>query len=172
MHIAEASSVELADPSRALKENLDAPALNLRVQPGGCVEPRPRVTPPFPALAEASRGIGHSLFTIDSNGAVRRVSPIVQVGDRAIRRSRSRRRLPASTLPALNARIDDAGNCTIMIPWRGPAQNSDGQPTFTSYSFYDVFYSQQQIIEGQKPGIDPALFKDRIVIVGVHRRRA
>ena len=55
----------------------------------------------------------------------------------------------------------------MMIPWRGPAENSNGQPTFRSYSFYDVFYSQQQIIEGQKPGIDPALFKDRIVIVGV-----
>ena len=30
VHIAEASSAELADPSRALKEDLDAPALNLR----------------------------------------------------------------------------------------------------------------------------------------------
>ena len=41
-------------------------------------------------------------------------------------------------------------------------------PTFTSYSFYDLFYSQQQLIEGQQPGIDPALFKDRIVVVGVN----
>ncbi len=49
----------------------------------GCVEPRPRVTPPFPALAGVSRGIGHSLFTIDSNGAVRRL-----VANRAGRRSR------------------------------------------------------------------------------------
>ena len=31
VHIAEASSAELADPSRALKEDLDAPALNLRL---------------------------------------------------------------------------------------------------------------------------------------------
>ena len=31
VHIAEASSAELVDPSRALKENLDAPALNVRV---------------------------------------------------------------------------------------------------------------------------------------------
>ena len=30
VHIAEASSGELADPSRALKENLDAPALNVQ----------------------------------------------------------------------------------------------------------------------------------------------
>ena len=166
VHIAETSSAELADPSRALKEDLDAPALNVRVPADGCVEPRPRVTPPFPALAGVSRGIGHSLFTIDSNGAVRRLSPIVQVGDRAIRSFSVATATAANTMPALNARIDEAGNCTIMIPWRGPAQNSNGQPTFTSYSFYDVFYSQQQILEGQKPGIDPALFKDRIVIVG------
>ena len=52
-------------------------------------------------------------------------------------------------------------------PWRGPAYNANGMPTFKSYSFYDLFYSQQQLIEGQKPGIDPALFKDRIVVVGV-----
>ncbi|HEY8171978.1 MAG TPA: adenylate/guanylate cyclase domain-containing protein, partial [Dehalococcoidia bacterium] len=45
-------------------------------------------------------------------------------------------------------------------------ETAAGVPTFTSFSFYDVFYSQQQIMEGQQPGIDPALFKDRIVIVG------
>ena len=45
-------------------------------------------------------------------------------------------------------------------------RNRTASPTFSSYSFYDVFYSQQQILEGQKPGVDPSLFKDRIVIVG------
>ena len=66
VHVAEASSPELADPSRALKENLDAPALNRAVPTDGCAEPRPRLTPPFPALAGASRGIGHTLFALDS----------------------------------------------------------------------------------------------------------
>ena len=50
----------------------------------------------------------------------------------------------------------------------GPAENANGAPTFISYSFYDLFYSQQQLLEGQKPAIDPALFKDRIVVVGVN----
>jgi adenylate cyclase len=166
VHIAEASSIELSDPSRALKENLDAPALNVRLPSMGCTEPRPRLTPPFPALAAASRGIGHSLFTLDSNGAVRRVSPIVQVGDRAIPSFALATAMAAGTPPALAARVDDTGLCGIMIPWRGPAENSNGQPTFTSFAFYDVFYSQEQILAGEQPGIDPALFKDRIVIVG------
>ena len=56
VHIAEASSGELLDPSRALKVNLDAPALNLGVPATGCTEPRPQLTPPFPALAAVSRG--------------------------------------------------------------------------------------------------------------------
>jgi CHASE2 domain-containing sensor protein len=40
VHIAEASSGELADPSRALKENLEAPALNAQVPQTGCAELR------------------------------------------------------------------------------------------------------------------------------------
>ena len=167
VHIAEASSAELIDPTRALKENLDAPALNVRVPSAGCTEPRPRVTPPFPALAAAARGIGHSLLIIDPNGAVRRVSPVVQAGERTIPSLSLAATMAAGTTPALHARIDESGQCAVMIPWRGPAENSNGQVTFTSFAFYDVFYSQQQILEGQKPGIDPALFKDRIVIVGV-----
>jgi len=166
VHIAEASSGELADPSRALKENLDAPALNAQVPPAGCAEPRPRLTPPFPALAQVSRGIGHSLFILDADGPLRRLPPVVQVGDRRFPSFALATTMAAGKTPSLNPRIDYSGNCSVMLPWRGPAESSAGVPTFTSYSFYDVFYSQQQVIEGQKPGIDPSLFKDRIVIVG------
>jgi adenylate cyclase len=166
VHIAEASSGELIDPSRALKQDLDAPALHMQLPATLCAEPRPTVTPPFPALARASRAIGHSLFTLDANGAVRRVSPIVQVGDRAFPSFALAATMVAGVTPVIDPRVDRSGVCGVMIPWRGPAENSNGQPTFTSYTFYDVFYSQQQIIENQRPGIDPALFKDRIVIVG------
>ena len=153
-------------PSRALKENLDAPALNTRPPSIGCSEPRPRLTPPFPALAGAALGIGHTLFTFDSNGAIRRASPVVQVGERAIPSFALATTIAAGATPAINARVDENGQCAVMIPWRGPAE-LDGHPTFTSYSFYDVFYSQQQVIEGQKPGVDPARFKDQVVIIGV-----
>jgi len=166
VHIAEASSAELADPSRALKQDLDAPALNTPPPSVGCAQPRPIVTPPFPALARASRAIGHSLLTLDADGPVRRVSPVVQVGERKIPSFALATALAAGTTPSIAARVDETSQCAVMIPWRGPAINSNGQDTFKSYSFYDVFYSQQQMIEGQAPGIDPALFKNRIVIVG------
>lgn len=161
VHIADASSPELLEPERALGANLDAPALNAPVPGVGCVEPRPVLTPPFPALSLSARGIGHSLFPLDSGGALRRVSPVVRIGERAIPSFALATALASGATPTISARIDPTGNCTVMIPWRGPAEG-----TFTSYGFYDVFYSQQQILEGQRPGIDPSLFKDRIVIVG------
>ena len=164
VHVAEASSAELIDPTRAVVENFEAPALNVPAPPTPCVEVRPRVTPPFPALAAVSNAIGHTLFTLE-NGTVRRVSPVVQVGERKIRS------LSLATAAAAGATIApapsvDAGQCAALVAWRGPAENPDGQPTFPYYSFYDLFRAQQEIIEGVKPGVDPALFRDRIVIVG------
>jgi len=163
VHAAEASSAELNDPSRALVENLDAPALNVGVATD-CAMPRPRLTPPFPALANVSRGIGHTLLIFDSDGPVRRIAPVVRVGDRTIPSVA----LAATMVAGSTAlpRAVDARDCTALVPWRGPALNRDSYPTFTSYSFYDVMYSQQQVLEGQKPGIDPSRFADRIVIVG------
>jgi adenylate cyclase len=165
IHAAEASSAQLADPSRELKANFDAPALNVHPPDVGCVEARPKVTPPFPALAQVSKAIGHTLFVFDPDGPVRRVSPVVKSGDRTIPSFALATVLSTGAVPTIRATVDD-GMCGVMIPWRGPAENAAGHPTFISYPFYDVFYSQQQILEGQKPGIDPALFKDRIVIVG------
>jgi len=165
VHAAEASSDELLDPSRALADNLDAPALNVRLPSPGCLQARPLVRPPFAALAQVSRGIGHTLFTNDADGPVRRIAPVVQVGERTIPSLALAATMAAGAVVTAEARVD-AGQCASLVPWRGPVLNAAGHPTFPSYSFYDVFYSQQQIIEGLKPGIDPSLFKDRIVVVG------
>ncbi len=165
VHAAEASSDELNDPTRAIAENLDAPALNVRIPSPGCIQVRPLLRPPFAALAQASRGIGHTLFTIDPDGPVRRIAPVVQVGERTIPSLALATTMAAGAVVNAEARLD-GGQCASLVPWRGPALNANGHPTFTSYSFYDVFYSQQQILEGLTPGIDPALFKDRIVVIG------
>jgi adenylate cyclase len=166
VHIAEVSSPELIDPSRAIASDLSAPALNATVPDFGCAVPRPQMTPPFTALAQAAKAIGHSLFALDADGPVRRFSPVVRVGERRIGAFSLVTTMNAGATPAIQAQDTYGGLCAVMIPWRGPALNSNGQPTFTSYSFYDVFYSQQQLLENQKPEIDPSLFKDRIVIVG------
>jgi adenylate cyclase len=165
VHATEVAGAELIDPSREVGVDMSAPGLNVKLPPTECVETQPRISPPFPALAQVSRAIGHTLFILDSDGPLRRLAPMVQVGDRTI---------PSLSLAAANAVgastpppvSRDQGQCAALVPWRGPAQNPDGQPTFRYVSFYDVLYAQQQILEGQKPSIDLTLFKDRIVIVG------
>ena len=53
------------------------------------------------------------------------------------------------------------------IDFRGPALLDDLKSrTYPTYSFFDLFYSEQQILAGQKPDIDPAIFRDKIVFVG------
>jgi adenylate cyclase len=55
-----------------------------------------------------------------------------------------------------------------LINFRGPALLDDlkSRP-YPSYSFFDLLYSAQQILDGQKPAVDPAVFKDKLVFVGV-----
>jgi adenylate cyclase len=52
-----------------------------------------------------------------------------------------------------------------LLPFRGPTVGDNNLLTFSDYSFYDLFYSEQQLLENQKPKIDPATFKDKVVVV-------
>ena len=190
IHVAEAASAELVDPSKAAAIDLDSHALNEKFPNVRCGEQRPVLTPPFAELAAAARAIGHTLLILDSDGPVRRAPPLIQVGNRTIpslplavtmmargftgedvRANGSSLIAGDMTIPLVVESIPDYERrdltaCRALVPWRGPAQNPSGQPTFTAFSFYTLFRSQQQIIEGEKPEIDPAVFRDRIVIVG------
>lgn len=55
----------------------------------------------------------------------------------------------------------------LLINYRGPAVKPDGRSTtFREVSFYDVFYSREQQLAGETPLLNPADFKDRVVVVG------
>jgi adenylate cyclase len=55
-----------------------------------------------------------------------------------------------------------------LIRFRGPSVLADGKTTtYRSYPFADLLLSEEQIGEGQTPRVDPAVFKDSIVFVGV-----
>ncbi|MEI7688090.1 MAG: adenylate/guanylate cyclase domain-containing protein, partial [Planctomycetota bacterium] len=54
-----------------------------------------------------------------------------------------------------------------LIDFRGPALLADLKShTYPTYSFFDLLYSQEQILAGQKPDIDPSVFRDKMVFVG------
>ncbi len=188
---AEAASAELLDPTKAIRPALDGIAsLNQAFDVGDCVETRPVLTPPFPALAGAALAVGHSFVPLE-DGMLRRTAPFIRIGTRvvpslavtavlavrasgpdAVRRSHEGLLVAGSRLPLIEQTVPDyygpaARVCRALVPYRGPTLNASGQPSFRSHSFYDLFYSEQQLLEGQAPVVDPGMFKDRIVVVGV-----
>ena len=54
-----------------------------------------------------------------------------------------------------------------LIRFRGPAVQADGTPTYRTYSFGDLILSEDDLQNGRPPRVDPAVFKDAIVFVGV-----
>ena len=57
--------------------------------------------------------------------------------------------------------------CRALLSWRGPMRRADGTPSFPTYSFYNLFYSQQQVLEQVEPELPPETFRGKIVVVGV-----
>ena len=68
-------------------------------------------------------------------------------------------------LPSYDDKRHPSRRMLIRYPG-GVLDGKTGRPTYADYSFYDLFYSQKQIEAGEKPLIDPARFKDAIVVVG------
>jgi adenylate cyclase len=189
---AEASSEGLIDASQNVQPSLDGiPALQARWPLTGFAERRPLLTPPFPALARAARGIGHARFAYDADGPARRYVPFVDVAGhvvpslpvaamlaaRGIRpdqvaASRAALTLGPTRVPWVEQVVPDyyGPAQTVwrgLVPFRGPTLRADRTPTFPYYSFQDVFLAEQQILAGERPHLDPAVFKDHIVVVGV-----
>jgi adenylate cyclase len=156
----------------------------------GFAERRPLLLPPFPELAQAARAVGHVRTVYDLDGPLRRAVPFVDVGGRVIPSlpyaaailhygvtadqvvaSRAGVRLGPMQVPWIEQQVPDYyGPATTawrpLVPYRGPTLRADGTPTFRSYSFQDVFLAEQQLLDGAAPHLDPAVFKDQIVVVG------
>lgn len=158
------------------------------------VDLRPALSGPYPGLGEAALALGHNAMLVDEDGPVRQIIPFVRrdgiflpsFGLAAAQVAMGLRsdqirvegddlvfgdvRLPAPVIAI--PRFDDAAGPPTygrraLIRYRGPAILPDGKtPTYPTYSFYDLFYSQQQILAGQKPLIDPARFKDAVIFIG------
>ncbi|MGH9173138.1 MAG: CHASE2 domain-containing protein, partial [Vicinamibacterales bacterium] len=188
---ADAAADELLDTSKALQVPLDGIAsLNQPYDAGECVERRPLVIPPIEILAKAARFIGHSFMVLDPDGPARRMTPFVRIGERdvpslsvvaalgvhnldasAVRPSPGHLAIGGPPIPLVEQTIPDfyeapSRACRVLIAFRGPSLTATGIPTFNGYSFYDLFRSEIQIQQGEKPDVDPAYFKDRIVVVG------
>ena len=158
------------------------------------IEARPALSGPYPGLGEAAWALGHNVMLVDEDGPVRRVIPFVRregvflpsfgiaaaqamldVPSAAIRLDRDdlvigATRLPAPVvdIPRFEGQVGEAQRGRrSLIRYRGPAILPDGTtPTYRTYSFYDLFYSEQQLLERHPPLIDPVTFKGKLVFIG------
>ena len=157
---------------------------------GRLAEPRPFVLPPLQALGEAATGLGHNFLTRDDDGPARRMAPFISnngkelpsLGVAAALRAGGFKpddvapdgeaiRIGDRRVPLVSRRLPDHVQRTMLINFRAPAlvKNAAGEleTPYPSYSFADLFYAEQDILEGKSPRIDPAMFKDKIVFVGM-----
>lgn len=154
-------------------------------------ETRPAILLPFDELARASKAVGHNLLVLDADGPVRRAAPFVAVGGQAVpalpvaaamsvlgtapgavSAGPSHLRLGPVAVPLVEQQIASFSaegakrlGRRMLIRYPGPVM-AGGRPTYQDYSFYDLFYSEEQLLAGEKPEIDPARFTDKIVIIG------
>ncbi len=152
---------------------------------------RPTIFPPYDSLTQASAALGHNLFVLDADGPMRHTVPFVRsngrflpslgvaaalraagVGAAEVRASGDVLQLGDRAMP-LQERVIGTSAGPVRYAWslidyRGPALLEDlkSRP-YEHYPFYDLFYSEQQLLAGEKPQVDPSRFHDKIVFVGV-----
>ena len=166
------------------------PDAGFRIDAPGLIERRV-VFPPFRVLADSGAGFGHNLFMLDQDGPLRHTVPFVRSGARTIPSLGLAAALRSAGIAAGEVRLDGdrlrIGDRVQPLSWRrvrsaagvqrflwgligfrGPAQQlSDrARHTYPTYSFYDLEYSEEQLLAGVKPKVDPAAFRGKIVFVG------
>ena len=160
---------------------------------GPAIYDRPTITTPFPALSAAVSGLGHNYAVLDQSGGLRRIPPFVRVGDRympslgvaaalrglgippqeVILDGRTLR-LGDRQVPLLSEQIADPlvrgatkEQLTMLVNYRAPSVLPGGERPYPTYELRHIINSELQLLNDQKPEIDPASFKDKIVFVGL-----
>ena len=162
-----------------------------RLGPG--IYERRTITTPFPALTAAASGLGHNYAVLDSGGSLRRIPPFVRIGDRympslgvaaALRAAAIRPdevtldgrtlRIRDRAIPLLSTQSPDAidptrshEQLTMLVNYRGPAVLGTGERPYRSFELRHLIQSEIQLLSDQKPMVDPGVFKDKVVFVGL-----
>jgi adenylate cyclase len=155
------------------------------------VEARPVITLPFPALADAAATFGQDFLLIDPDGPVRRVTPFVRqrqrympfLGLAAVLLAEQYKpeevvfesdaiRVRNGRIPLVKSRVRTGAGTrdqwTMLINYRAPRQDENARRPFTTYEARYLLASEDAILREEKPVVDPAVFKDKIVLVGLN----
>jgi len=154
------------------------------------VEEHSSIKLPFDSLAKASRMLGSTFMALDADGPVRRLVPFVRQGSTHYPALAIATAMVALNLQPTDIRLDSAGlhlgerliplmevrpeyaerirTRHMLVNYRGPAYADPERKTTTyrSYRFCDVYLSELQIEAGEKPSVDPQVFRDKIIFIG------
>jgi adenylate cyclase len=159
---------------------------------GDSIEERPVITLPYDELRDAAAGFGHNFQPLDRDGPARRIPPFVRKGDRfmpslgiaaalvaggyrpdEISLEGETIRIRDRTVPLVRIQVVGAEDPskrhdqrTILINYLAPAHIAGKRP-YQTFEARHLLLSEGQLREGQKPEVDPAQFKDKIVFVGM-----
>ena len=176
----------------AAQQNAPARWTGLPYRLGPLIEERRVIIPPFQDLTDAASGLGHNFLPLDPGGSARRMPPFVRSGDRYLASLGV-----AAALKALNVKpeevtlqdhtihirdrvmplvasrvrnVDDPSKMhdqwSMLVKYRAPALVNGARP-YQSYEARHLLYSEEQINAGQTPMVDPGVFKNKIVFVGL-----
>jgi adenylate cyclase len=157
---------------------------------GPLAEPRPLVLAPYQSLTDAAAALGHNFLAKDEDGTARRMSPFIVSdgkqlpslgvaaallagGFRAqdVRAEGNTLRIGDRRIPLVHHRVGNHEQWAMLVNYRAPAlvKNAAGEleRPYPAYDFWQVFAAEQQVLGGEKPILDPALFKDKIVFIGL-----
>jgi len=160
---------------------------------GPRIEERPVILPPLQPLTDAAAGLGENFLAIDGDGPARRMQPFVRKGEHFLPslgiaaalqaggfkpedvsldgdtiRVRDRR-IPLVPLQVKEARDPSKTHdqLPMLIDYRAPAL-PDGSSPYRRYELRHILKSEQQLEDGEKPLVDPSVFKNKIVFVGLN----
>lgn len=163
-----------------------------RYRLGPAIEERRVVVAPFEELADAAASLGHNWLALDRDGQARRMAPFIRSGGRylpslgvaaallahgikpeEVRLEGRAIHVRDRVIPLVSDRVRTAvdssserDQLTMLVNYRAPAL-VDGARPYASYEVRHVLLSEEQLAAGQPPAIDPAVFRDKVVFIGI-----
>jgi adenylate cyclase len=152
------------------------------------IEARPIFSPPMQPLVQAAQAVGENLLVADADNVARRYVPAVRIGETMVPSLAVSGVISALGLHETDLRFDAAGlhlgdrliplETTKLPTLDGSVRTGrrlqiaytgvwpDQRRTYPTYSFAQLFQSEELLLADDKPLVDPAAFHDKIVIVG------
>ncbi|MDQ3068947.1 MAG: adenylate/guanylate cyclase domain-containing protein [Acidobacteriota bacterium] len=151
-------------------------------------EPRPHLTPPIASLASSARALAHNYLEVDGDGPVRRVFPFVKSGADALPSLGVAAAIEAAGIDRSSVRFStsdvalmvgdhkvplafrEAGEprkLEMLIRYEAAPNDPSGRRPYPVLEARHLLLAANDMEIGRAPSVDPAVFTDRIVFVGV-----